>query len=371
MIRILTRPKIKLQNALKYGCACIEIPQLTTSSPVSSLRVAWAPAFRSVSMSPDVIIRWQFSFFYLFTAVLVADCGWVNKRPLKGLVKFRYYYWTLQWSFLFLSSAALPHSFYFIFISKSSHVLLNTRNVMQCPLGFTAVRLPENYPSEGHWKLDDLRPGVQSDRVQLRNSESRRTRAERVHPWQVPWHPYAYRAALRVSPASKFSERYLSFPSYFTTFGHFLKPTTTWIVLTKPSSALLCKKNLAPSKVGLNRKRSDFSDLPNGLWFPGAVVGEIDDRCRLLSSIVGVLVSSIASLGREKLGPIRRIQTPKKRKKQSSTHESKFMNESQSRTEADDRSTNCCVHACMHVHFVQLQLQLCMLFLSIALTGHE
>ena len=97
------------------------------------------------------------------------------------------------------------------------------------------------------------------------------------------------------------------------------------------------------------------------------MVSEIDDRCRLLSSIVGVLVSSIASWGREKLGPIRRIQTPKKRKKQSSTHESKFTNESQSRTEADDRSTNCCVHACMHVQYAQLQLQLCMLFQSVAL----
>ena len=102
-------------------------------------------------------------------------------------------------------------------------------------------------------------------------------------------------------------------------------------------------------------------------WFPGAVMSDINDRCRLLSSIVGVLVSSIANWGREKLGPIRRINTPKKRKKQSSTHESKFTNESQSRTEADDRSTSCCVHACMHVHYAQLQLQLCMLFPSIAL----
>ena len=83
-------------------------------------------------------------------------------------------------------------------------------------------------------------------------------------------------------------------------------------------------------------------------------MSEIDDRCRLLSSIVGVLVRSIASWGREKRGPIRRIQTPKKRKRPSSTHESKFTNESQSRTEADDRSTNCCVHACMHVHYAQL-----------------
>ena len=91
-------------------------------------------------------------------------------------------------------------------------------------------------------------------------------RAQRVHPWRLPWRPHAYGAALRVSPASKFSERYLSCPPNFTTFGHFLQPTTTWIVLTKPFSALLCKKILAPSKVGLNRKRSDFSDLPNGLF---------------------------------------------------------------------------------------------------------
>ena len=70
------------------------------------------------------------------------------------------------------------------------------------------------------------------------------------------------------------------FPPNFTTFGHFLQPTTTWIVLTKPSSALLCKNILAPSKVGLNRKRNDFTDLPNGLlvhtleelgwWWAGA-----------------------------------------------------------------------------------------------------
>ena len=43
-------------------------------------------------------------------------------------------------------------------------------------------------------------------------------------------------------------------------------------------------------------------------------MSEIDDRCRLLSSIVGVLVSSIPSWGREKIGPTRRIRTPKKRK---------------------------------------------------------
>ena len=91
---------------------------------------------------------------------------------------------------------------------------------------------------------------------------------------------------------------------------------------------------------------------------PGAVVSEIDDRCRLLSGIVGISLRSIASWGREKIAPLQRIQTPKKRKKPSSTHESKFANESQSRTEADDRSTNCCVHACMH--YAQLQCMLCL-----------
>ena len=58
-------------------------------------------------------------------------------------------------------------------------------------------------------------------------------------------------------------------------------------------------------------------------------------------------------LGREKIGPIRRVQTPKKRKKPSSTPKSKFTNDSQSRTEAGDRSMNCCVHACMHVPWRQ------------------
>ena len=43
---------------------------------------------------------------------------------------------------------------------------------------------------------------------------------------------------------------------------------------------------------------------------------------------------------------------------------------SESRTKADDRPTNYwqyCVHACMHVHYAQLQLQLCMLFPAIAM----
>ena len=62
----------------------------------------------------------------------------------------------------------------------------------------------------------------------------------------------------------------------------------------------------------------------------GAVVSEIEDRCRLLSGIVGVLIRSKAKCGKEKIGPIRRIQTPKKKKKPSSAHESKFTNESES-----------------------------------------
>ena len=141
------------------------------------------------------------------------------------------------------------------FLDNDKAAVFNVRNAMQCRQIILRVTTA--------WKLDDLRPGrgVQSDRVQF----DRVVRAQRVHPWRLPWRPHAYRAALRVSPASKFSERYLSFPPNFTTFGHFLQPTTTWIVLTKPSSALLCKNILAPSKVGLNRKRSDFSDLPNGL----------------------------------------------------------------------------------------------------------
>ena len=69
-------------------------------------------------------------------------------------------------------------------------------------------------------------------------------------------------------------------------------------------------------------------------------------------------------LGKGKIGPIRRIQTPKKRKKPSSTHESKFTNESQSRTQADDRSTNCCVHACMHVHYMRSCSCSCACFFS-------
>ena len=85
-------------------------------------------------------------------------------------------------------------------------------------------------------------------------------------------------------------------------------------------------------------------------------MSEIDDRCRLLPGIKGEVVKSKASRGREKRGPIRRIQTPKKKKKPSSMHESKFTNESESRTEADVPSTNCCVHACMH--YAQLQCML-------------
>ena len=47
-------------------------------------------------------------------------------------------------------------------------------------------------------------------------------------------------------------------------------------------------------------------------------MSEIDDRFQL-SGIVAILVRSKASWEREKIGPIRRIQTPKKKKKPSST----------------------------------------------------
>ena len=47
----------------------------------------------------------------------------------------------------------------------------------------------------------------------------------------------------------------------------------------------------------------------------------IDDQCLLLSSIVHVLSKSIANWEREKIGPVLRIQTPKKKNKPSSTPE--------------------------------------------------
>ena len=56
-----------------------------------------------------------------------------------------------------------------------------------------------------------------------------------------------------------------------------------------------------------------------------------------------------SELGKGKIGSLLSIETPKKNKKPSSTHETKFTNESESRTKADVRSTDCCVHACMHM----------------------
>ena len=53
-------------------------------------------------------------------------------------------------------------------------------------------------------------------------------------------------------------------------------------------------------------------------------------------------------LGKGKNRPNTTYPNSKEEKKQSLTHESKFTNESESRTEANVRSTNCCVHACMH-----------------------
>ena len=45
---------------------------------------------------------------------------------------------------------------------------------------------------------------------------------------------------------------------HFTTFGHFLPPTTTWIVLTKPSSALYAKKSWPPRKWDWIEKEATF-----------------------------------------------------------------------------------------------------------------
>ena len=127
----------------------------------------------------------------------------------------------------------------------------------------TGVRMPTTYPQEGHWKLDYLRPGVQSDRAA---ASSRRARAQRVHQKAVTMASTRLQGRAPSEPRLRNSARGTSlFLPISPSFGHFLKPTTTWNVLTKPSSTLLWEKNLAPSKVGLNRKRSDFSDLPNGL----------------------------------------------------------------------------------------------------------
>ena len=82
----------------------------------------------------------------------------------------------------------------------------------------------------------------------------------------------------------------------------------------------------------------------HGSW--GSGQSENDDWCRLLAGIAGVLLRSKASWGKEKIRPIRRIQTPKKKKEPSSTHESKFTNELESRSEADVQSTGCCACTC-------------------------
>ena len=103
-------------------------------------------------------------------------------------------------------------------------------------------------------------------------------------------------------------------------------------------------------------KPACFAKRMLGMVILGVVVRGIDDRCRLLPDIVGVLVRSKASWGGEKIGQIQRIKTPKKKKKRSSTHESKFTNGSECRTEdgVDVWSTYCWVHARMP--YAQLQL---------------
>ena len=67
-----------------------------------------------------------------------------------------------------------------------------------------------------------------------------------------------------------------------------------------------------------------------------------------------------SELGKGKNRPNTTYPSSKEEEKPSSTHECKFTNESKSRTEADVRSTNCCVHACMHYAQLAAELQ-CML----------
>ena len=88
------------------------------------------------------------------------------------------------------------------------------------------------------------------------------------------------------------------------------------------------------------KRMLDMVPGDSGKWDRWSLSATVRDRRRTCQ------VES--ELGRGKIGLIRRIQAPKKKKKPSSTHESKCTNESNSRTEADVRSTNCCVHACMH-----------------------
>ena len=136
------------------------------------------------------------------------------------------------------------------------------RNAMQCPLlvlqCWQIIRRKATVR-----KLDDLHPGVQSTWVRYREQFHRVVRAHSVctHGVHTPAGPRSEWARLRNS--ARGTSLFLPISPLLDTFCN--RRPCTWIVLTKPSSALLCKQILAPSKVGLNRKRSDFSDLPNGL----------------------------------------------------------------------------------------------------------
>ena len=116
-------------------------------------------------------------------------------------------------------------------------------------------------------KVGDLHPGVQL--VRPRAVSSHRARgAQRVHPWRLPWRPHAYRAALRVSPASKFSERYPSFPPNFTTFGHFLSATDDHLDCF--NQTFLCpfmQKNLGPLESGTESKKKRLFRLAKLIAF--------------------------------------------------------------------------------------------------------
>ena len=100
------------------------------------------------------------------------------------------------------------------------------------------------------------------------------------------------------------------------------------------------------------KRMLDMAPGDSGKWDRRSLSATFRDRRRTCQ------VES--ELGKGKIGLMWRIQAPKKKKKPSSTHESKLTNESKSRTdhEADVRSTNCC--ACMPALRAAAELQ-CML----------
>ena len=88
------------------------------------------------------------------------------------------------------------------------------------------------------------------------------------------------------------------------------------------------------------KRMLDMVPGDSGKWDRRSLSATIRDRRRTCQ------VES--ELGKGKNRPNTTYPSSKEEEKASSTHKSKFTNESKSRTESDVRSTNCCVHACMH-----------------------